>query len=539
MLASNYRPCYLLSIFILLSFGGCSDRPVIPISADEQANNGQNQEYFDYAVDNLNHLSKFGPTQILSQIVDRLNQWSRIEQPQTNWQLDPLLATLPEVFQTGPLISSLEEDTFNNFDGVYLRECALVNGVANYATLNSTDDLAAAQDLFNWTVSHVALDPEPSTDAPPTAQLPWQTLLLGHGSPVDRAWLFALLARQLDLDVVLFYLPLPAGGDQSVQLTLWSVGVLHNGQIFLFDPTYGLPIPGPDGGVATLSDVASNEALLRAWDLPEKPYWVTGDLVAQVVPFIEASPQSLSKRMKMIQNALGGNNRMRLVDHPSELADAVAALNQTPRPRIWPWPYIATRILADPKNKDRSRIGRELQQYGKFVTGAVNPLWAGRLQQLAGRYTTQIEGVPRREHDAPIGEKGAKPLLLTSRTMLQKFPKEDIPPEVKDQMDFLYERSDVISRDATRHLATIAIDEGNFPLAEYYLDQTDKQQTAPSWPKDAVKISTTMARGRVAEAAGDFSEALKHYRAVKGPEQDEATLRVKRIESQLSSEKQQ
>jgi hypothetical protein len=123
--------------------------------------------------------------------------------------------------------------------------------------------------------------------------------------------------------------------------------------------------------------------------------------------------------------------------------------------------------------------------------------------------------------------------------MLQKFPKEDIPPEVKDQMDFLYERSDVISRDATRHLATIAIDEGNFPLAEYYLDQTDKQQTAPSWPKDAVKISTTMARGRVAEAAGDFSEALKHYRAVKGPEQDEATLRVKRIESQLSSEKQQ
>ena len=48
-----------------------------------------------------------------------------------------------------------------------------------------------------------------------------------------------------------------------------------------------------------------------------------------------------------------------------------------------------------------------------------------------------------------------------------------------------------------------------------------------------------MARGRVAEAAGDFSGALRNYRAVKGPEQDEATLRVMRIESQLSSEKQQ
>jgi cation transport regulator ChaC len=123
--------------------------------------------------------------------------------------------------------------------------------------------------------------------------------------------------------------------------------------------------------------------------------------------------------------------------------------------------------------------------------------------------------------------------------MLQKFPKEDIPAEVKEQMDFLYERSDVISRDATRHLATIAMDEGNFPLAEYYLDQTDKQQNASSWPKDAVKFSTTMARGRVAEAAGNLSKALKNYQSVKGAEQDEATLRVKRIESQLSSEKQQ
>ena len=68
-----------------LALGGCADRPVIPISADAQESSGQNQDYFDYAVDNLNHLSQFGPTQILSQIVDRLNQWKRIEQPQTAW----------------------------------------------------------------------------------------------------------------------------------------------------------------------------------------------------------------------------------------------------------------------------------------------------------------------------------------------------------------------------------------------------------------------------------------------------------------------
>ena len=70
-----------------------------------------------------------------------------------------------------------------------------------------------------------------------------------------------------------------------------------------------------------------------------------------------------------------------------------------------------------------------MQAYGKFRADFVNPLWAGRLQQLAGRYTTQIDGIPRRPRDAPIGEQGAKPLLLASRIMLQKIPKSDIPDE--------------------------------------------------------------------------------------------------------------
>ena len=95
----------------------------------------------------------------------------------------------------------------------------------------------------------------------------------------------------------------------------------------------------------------------------------------------------------------------------------------------------------------------------------------------------------------------------------------------------------MIRRDATRHLATIALDEGNYPLAEYYLDQTDKQQTAPTWPKDSVKRSTMMTRGRVAEAAGDLSKAVQQYREVSGPERDEAAQRIKRIQSKLSSEK--
>jgi hypothetical protein len=76
-------------------------------------------------------------------------------------------------------------------------------------------------------------------------------------------------------------------------------------------------------------------------------------------------------------------------------------------------------------------------------------------------------------------------------------------------------------------------------LAQYYLDETEKQQSASNWPADTPKIDITMARGRVAEAAGQYQKALKDYTDVKGPEQKEAALRAKEIKKKLATEKQQ
>ena len=69
---SPYRyHCRAFQLLVLVvAVTGCAEQPVIPISADAQDIGGQNQDYFDYAVDNLNHLSKFGPTQILTQIIE-------------------------------------------------------------------------------------------------------------------------------------------------------------------------------------------------------------------------------------------------------------------------------------------------------------------------------------------------------------------------------------------------------------------------------------------------------------------------------------
>ena len=47
---------------------GCGDQVVIPLQADRRDADTHNREYFVYAVENLDQLSKFGPHEILASI---------------------------------------------------------------------------------------------------------------------------------------------------------------------------------------------------------------------------------------------------------------------------------------------------------------------------------------------------------------------------------------------------------------------------------------------------------------------------------------
>ena len=69
--------------------------------------------------------------------------------------------------------------------------------------------------LFDWTIRNIALDRD-SLDRTP--QMPWETLLLGHGTAMERAWVFILLARQQGLDaaVLATYAPGAVGEPATV-----------------------------------------------------------------------------------------------------------------------------------------------------------------------------------------------------------------------------------------------------------------------------------------------------------------------------------
>ncbi len=195
-------------------------------------------ELFTYAIDNLNHLEDFDSDEIhseilrrlealtsqdpaswnpktdslamtwpepdmLRQVMDRLNQWVPTQVPPADWKLDPLVAQLPPSLGEIPPMEDVASLQFSAYDGFMLEEAIWLRDLSNWARGKSLDDLQRAKKLFDWTVRNIRLDPN-SVDRTPL--LPREVLLLGHGSELERAWVFILLARQQGLDAAVLAL---------------------------------------------------------------------------------------------------------------------------------------------------------------------------------------------------------------------------------------------------------------------------------------------------------------------------------------------
>ena len=98
---------------------------------------------------------------------------------------------------------------FLPYDGRLLQEAVWLRDISRWAQGNNFEKLARAEALFDWTVRNIQLD----ADGKATPQRPWQTLMYGHGTAEQRAWVFALLCRQQGLDVVMLGLARKSGGS--------------------------------------------------------------------------------------------------------------------------------------------------------------------------------------------------------------------------------------------------------------------------------------------------------------------------------------
>ena len=209
----------------------------------------------------------------------------------------------------------LDGQVFLPQDADYLRSVVWFRDVFNWAKGAKQDDMLVVKALCDWTVKNIVLaDPIPGP-AEPIAQLDWQTLLLGQGTPTNRAIVFIELLRQYRLDAFVLR---PDRDD--VEGFPVVVGVALNNEVYLFDMQSGLPFPAdaPDAlaleektglvvnKVATLAEVAGNDAILRKFDLANRPYNATAKDFEKVVAYVPSTPFHVAARMIPMEQEFSG-----------------------------------------------------------------------------------------------------------------------------------------------------------------------------------------------------------------------------------------
>jgi tetratricopeptide (TPR) repeat protein len=289
----------------------------------------------------LGHLEDFQFRDISPTLVERLNQWLDSKEDQKDsWKFDPFIAEaiqkqiIPQPFQNYYRTSDALQFTLD--DGWNLQEAVWCRNIGDGLGRDGLDNLSLARALFDWTIRNIQLE---DTTEEKVIDDSSRSLLLGRGEPMTRAWVFMLLARQQNLDVVMLAYPDP---QQPGRLRPWIPAVLHEGELYLFDHNLGLPIPGPDGApVATLSQVAADDNLLRQLDLTSQQirYPVRAADVQNVVALMEVSPHFISRRMYRLERELAGRDQLVLSVRPSEIAERLKQCKHVANIGVWLYPF--------------------------------------------------------------------------------------------------------------------------------------------------------------------------------------------------------
>jgi len=391
-------PAVLIATLVLLGTACRDEAPMLGTGTTGPLQPGYEDELFEYAIRNLNRLDRFNSGEMLQQITERLDQWIAEQPPLKDWEPDPLLKTLPEQLANLTSIEELDQLDLPPHDGAVLQQAVWLRDISAWARGKRIDPLSQARHLFDWTVRNIQLEPPLSAgDASPRrmARLPWETLLLGEGTAIERSWVYVLLLRQQGIDAALLGLPQGSADDDGPTAAVWAVGVLIDGEVYLFDLDLGLPVPAPDGVTlapdggldirpATLAEAAADDAVLRRLDLDaDSPYPVRAAELNEVTALIAASPAELSQRMALLESYLVGEQRMVLSIDASAQAERFTATDHVTDARLWPYPFA---IVAEQRTIDNPEIVRQkIMALAPFQIGANQPLWKGRLLHFQGK----------------------------------------------------------------------------------------------------------------------------------------------------------
>jgi tetratricopeptide (TPR) repeat protein len=366
---------------------------------------------------------------------------------------------------------------------------------------------------------------------------------------MDRAWVFILLARQQGIDAAVLALP-----DRSDALhhrvRPWVVGVLSEGNLYLFDPFLGVPIPGPKGvkrgesepldiQPATLEQVWADDLLLRRMDADSKHrYGVSStDVKGGVIALVEASPAYLAQRMKLVESMLTGDNRVVLTASPGEEAERLKACRHVTEVRLWDQPYetVLQRSILGPRADELFRASMapfsmpslvDSRAIRTFTEEPEAPLfYADRSKDLLDKPDTVAKTRRRERSSAQRSEDAPQSPLFKARI---KHLKGELTGESNaialyqlarpsdadlDAAKFLTPQDKAMYRtgkqDAAYWLALLAFEQRKFDSARDSL----VKRVLESIPSSVWVAGAKYNLARAEEADGKFAEAILQYRA--------------------------
>ena len=475
------------------------------------------------AVSALARLDDFDEQRAYEQAFDRLSQWGHLTSAEAaGWRIDPLVSTLRDDLRPG-LDAALEQRLFDaGGDVIAVRDRRWLADIANSARGDAIDDIDVARNLFEWTIRSLAIvsDPPmvPSTETPGTRWfLPGEMLLSGRASAAQRAWIFIELLRQAGLDGVM----LATGDAAAGSARPWLPAVVTGGEAYLFEPTYGMPVPGPNGaGVATARQAAADPAILEALSLPDRPYPVKSSDVASLSVLVVADPWSLSRRMAALDKECAAKHGMRLaVDADALGARAAAGLpGVDAHVVLWefPWETVVRRSAASTAPVVARELAPLAVTYAESRRGErqemrlIRPLFTARVREFRG------------DLDGPDGAKAAYLAARPSKVVIQQAVQAAPPPQA-DAVERLYRR---MKEDATYWLGVVTLAEGENEAAVDYLQRMTLKTAPDSRWTDAARANL----GRALAALGRIDEAVKVLREDGSPQRFGSRLLADRLE---------
>lgn len=468
----------------------------------------------DGAMAVLGRLDDYEENAAFSQIFDRLNQWSHGNPAAdaaatASWTIDPLFTTLPERLRPDAITTGLEASVFDaTTDVTALRDQRWLSDICSMARGDAIDDLDVAVNLFQWTIRSLAIDTDPpmvpSEAVPGTRWFsPGEILLAGRASAAQRSWIFLQLLRHAGLDGVMLATG-PAGAARP-----WLPALVSNGEAYLFEPTYGMPVPGPGGtGIATARQAASDPSVLKGLSLPDRAYPVQAADMSRLTVLVAADSWLLSRRMHLLNARMAGSRSMSIALEPTALVARVrgalpsepAEAEQKPdatNAALWEFPWEVSLRRRDPAV--RAAVAKELavmalameqpaERDGVRRSRVIRPLYAARVREFRG----DLDGAD-----------GAKAAYLAARPTNAAINAAvaGLPPQQSDAMKRLYGQ---MKEDATYWLGALTLAEGDAEAAVDYLDRLTLKAAPDSHWTDAARIHLADALtslGRPAEAA--------------------------------------